>query len=42
VGGKRPISLGWKQGTLRVEAGGSVFTQTVDAKGRVTFEESEE
>ncbi|MCA1994012.1 MAG: hypothetical protein LDL41_18495 [Coleofasciculus sp. S288] len=27
--GKAPISLGWKQGRLRVEAGGSVFETTV-------------
>lgn len=29
VGGKAPIALGWKQGTLRVEAGGYVFTGTL-------------
>ncbi len=29
TGSKAPISLGWKQGTLRVEAGGSVFEATV-------------
>ena len=28
--GTAPISLGWKQGTLRVEAGGEVFVQMVE------------
>ncbi|NJL40325.1 MAG: hypothetical protein HC899_28940 [Leptolyngbyaceae cyanobacterium SM1_4_3] len=27
--GNTPISLGWKQGTLRVEAGGEVFESSV-------------
>jgi hypothetical protein len=30
--GNIPISLGWKQGTLRVEAGGEVFESTVTAE----------
>ncbi|WP_204106593.1 MULTISPECIES: hypothetical protein [Spirulina sp. CCY15215] len=30
-----PISLGWKQGTLRVEAGGKTFTSTVTGDGKV-------
>jgi len=29
------ISLGWKEGTLRVEAGGAVFEQTVTADGQM-------
>jgi hypothetical protein len=35
--GKAPISLGWKIGTLRVEAGGSVFEATVNREGKVRF-----
>lgn len=30
--GQAPISLGWKQGTLRVEAGGMVFESSVKSK----------
>lgn len=37
VGAPGPISLGWKTGTLRIEAGGHVFTQTVTKDGKVTF-----
>ncbi len=33
-----PISLGWQQGTLRVEAGGKKFTSTVTLDGKATFE----
>ncbi|HYG73987.1 MAG TPA: hypothetical protein VEK08_03185 [Planctomycetota bacterium] len=36
--GAGPVSLGWQQGTLRVEAGGKVFTSTVTAEGRVPLE----
>jgi hypothetical protein len=36
-GGKGPISLGWKEGTLRVEAGGHTFTATVPNEGDITF-----
>ena len=32
-----PISLGWKQGKLRVEADGLVFEQTVSSDGKVSF-----
>ncbi|MCC5830120.1 MAG: hypothetical protein JJU36_11795 [Phycisphaeraceae bacterium] len=32
-----PVSLGWREGTLRVRAGGHEFEQTVDRQGRVTF-----
>lgn len=35
---KGPVSLGCKTGELRVEAGGKVFTCTVSAEGKVTFE----
>ncbi len=35
--GTAPLTLGWKQGRLRVEAGGSVFEETVTHDGRVTF-----
>ena len=35
--GKAPISLGWKIGTLRVEADGSVFEATVNREGKVRF-----
>ncbi|MGC9454704.1 MAG: hypothetical protein ACP5HU_07550 [Phycisphaerae bacterium] len=34
-----PVSLGWKEGTLEVRAGGYVFTQTVTEDGEVTFSE---
>jgi hypothetical protein len=36
-----PISLGWKQGTLRVTAGGSVFEETVSKDGKVSFKNSD-
>ena len=36
--GDAPISLGWKQGTLRIEAAGQTFAQTVAEDGKVTFE----
>lgn len=32
-----PVSLDWDGGTLRVEAGGAVFEQTVAEDGTVTF-----
>ncbi|MBD1836366.1 hypothetical protein H6F61_27710 [Cyanobacteria bacterium FACHB-472] len=35
--GNSPISLGWKQGKLRVEAGGLVFEETVSSDGKVSF-----
>jgi hypothetical protein len=35
-GGSSPITLGWKQGTLRVEAGGKIFTGAVK-DGKYTF-----
>ncbi len=35
LGKSRPIALGWKQGTLRIEAGGHRFAQTVTAEGEV-------
>ena len=35
VAGNGPISLGWKQGRLRVVAGGSTFETKVDATGKV-------
>ncbi|HEY9296394.1 MAG TPA: hypothetical protein VIQ31_08480, partial [Phormidium sp.] len=35
--GNSPISLGWKTGKLRVEAGGSVFEETVSKDGKVSF-----
>ncbi|MFP4056203.1 MAG: hypothetical protein ACLF0G_04975 [Candidatus Brocadiia bacterium] len=39
IGARGPIALGWREGTLRVEAGGEVFTQTVSPDGKVTFSE---
>lgn len=36
-GGEAPISLGWKQGTLRVQAGGESFACTVDSEGKVSY-----
>ena len=33
--GNRPVTLGWKEGTLRVEAGGNVFASTVSSSGIV-------
>ena len=39
VGASSPMSLGWKKGTLRIEAGGHVFEQTVTPGGKVTFSE---
>lgn len=35
-GAEGPISLGWKQGTLRVEAGGYRLDETVTPDGKVT------
>jgi hypothetical protein len=35
-GAQGPISLGWKQGTLRVEAGGYRLEETVTQDGKVT------
>jgi hypothetical protein len=32
-----PVQLGWKDGTLKVNAGGYLFEQTVERDGRVTF-----
>lgn len=40
-GGTAPISLGWKKGTLRVEAGRKFFTCSVNQDGKVTFENGE-
>jgi len=37
VGASGPIRLGWKTGTLRIEAGGHRFEQTVTKDGKVTF-----
>lgn len=37
IGGKGPIDLGWREGTLRVRAGGHTFEQTVTREGKVTF-----
>lgn len=37
IGSTAPVSLGWKKGTLRVEAGGEVFTQTLDEQRQVKF-----
>lgn len=34
-----PVSLGWKEGTLTVRAGGHEFTQRVTEDGEVTFSE---
>jgi hypothetical protein len=34
-----PISLGWKTGTLKINAGGATLTQTVTQDGKVTFKE---
>jgi hypothetical protein len=36
-GGDEPVALGWKQGTLRVKAGGESFACTVGPEGEVTF-----
>lgn len=36
-GSKAPINLGWKDGTLRVEAGGHVFTGTLKPGETYTF-----
>lgn len=38
--GKGPVSLGWKTGSLRVEAGGHLFEVTVPDEGPVTFGEN--
>ena len=40
VGPSQPVSLGFKQGTLRVEAGGHIFEQTVTPEGQVNFSET--
>lgn len=37
IGSTAPVSLGWKKGTLRVEASGEVFTQTLDEQRQVKF-----
>ena len=34
-----PVSLGWKDGTLRVRAGGYAFDATLDNDGRYSFTE---
>ena len=34
-GDSAPVQLGWREGTLRVEAGGHVFVQTVTEEGKV-------
>jgi hypothetical protein len=39
VNATAPISLAWRSGTLRVEAGGKVFEQSVSSNGAVTFSE---
>jgi hypothetical protein len=36
--GEAPITLGWKQGTLTVKAGGETFVTTVTAEGKVNKE----
>ena len=38
VEGTGPVSLGWKKGELRVEAGGKVFQGTLTADGKYSFE----
>ena len=37
--GEHLVSLGWKDGTLKITAGGKTFTQTVTEDGKVSFEE---
>ena len=37
AGGKAPVSLGWKQGELHVEAGGKTFDCSVKPDGTVAF-----
>ena len=37
-GDRGPVSLGWKTGTLRVEAGGHVYETTVPNEGPVKFD----
>jgi len=36
-----PISLGWKKGVLRIEAGGKIFEETLSAEGKATFSEKD-
>jgi hypothetical protein len=36
-----PVQLGWKDGTLKVKAGGYLFEQTVKRDGRVTFSQQQ-
>jgi len=40
-GGNAPISLGWKQGKLHVEAGGRTFDATFTDNGQYTWEHGE-
>ena len=37
VGADGPMSLGWKEGALTINAGGHEFSQTVTSDGKVTF-----